>query len=594
MGILNGPRINFWGGIETNVCVANNTDQIGGKDLLDLAASQASPNFTDEQIIAVIRTPDNGPPAYYTDGGWNYYGDYLVKFDSATVSSEGPAGAVSEGGDLAGQPVYLLGSIDPVTQQGPFFGAVMVDLDPTSSQTTQIVVGGLLIGSPNSPKLLIRYDTPCSSQSLGQRILQGEPDAPGSSTFNGTFQLTFPKESVRQYDHSSPTIAAIMTDPQATGFVLRFSMFEMAPLLTTPELVAAYGDNNNPRNPSVGRVIGTLGPKYADEPDTCPPGRLLINKSGTSMARPVGYAILDSTRSMLSIDTVSLMLKQKFRDDRKAITTPIGPNIDYGLIAVCTTNRLVVTPTGAAFDAQPDSYYKFGGIVDIPLTTEQIQAIETHPLTLMGTKDGNTVTIAEQPLRVYSNARNIYIDDLSNQQTEITCIVSHLGGPLNADTILPIVSSSSGGLPDANYLRYPSSVTVNAGQKLVRFSIADDGSTRYGFQCLTIGEGTGSCFVNFRKYQKTDFGIPAGTIVTWQQAYDNALRFYYVTFPAMSQRIPLNDMATIQATGDQIRARLSPPYHSTTLRMPITRCMSPSQVKLLDTYLAGKPWEPMP
>jgi hypothetical protein len=585
MGILNGPRINFWGGIQTNVATTNNSDQIGGQDPIDVATSMVSPDITDEALIKLIRTPTSNN--YYTDGGWNFYGDHQVHFVSAAVSSEGPAGGVTESGDLVGQPVYLLGSIDPVTKQGPFFGPVMVDLDPTSSQTTQIFIGGLLIGSQAQPKLLIRHDTVGSSQSLALRVLKGCPDAPGSSVANGTFQVTFPKASVTQYDHSSSTIAAIMNDPKATGFVLRFSMFEMAPYLTTPELVAAYSGNTNPSNPSSGRVIGTLGPKYDGEPETCPPGRILVNSVGGA----TGYAIVDSAASRLSIDAISLMLKQAFRTDRKAFTAPIGPNIDYGPIAICTGSP--ATPTGASFDAQPADYYKYGGIIDVGLTATQLASVQASPLTLQGSQGGNSVSITEQALRIYSNARNIYIDDLPGQQAVIACVVSYLGGALNADTSFTIASSTPGELPDPDFLSFPDSVPAKAGQSQISFSIGDNGKGHYGFQCLTISAGTASYFVNFRKYLQTDFGIPSGATVTWQQAYENTLRFHYVIFPAMSMRIPLNDMGTIQATGDQIRARISGPYRPTTLLMPITRSLSPSQVALLDCYLAGTPWQPL-
>ena len=75
MGVLNGPRINFWGGIQTNVCVANNADKIGDAVMLDLATATVSSQFSDQEIIDQIRKPSG---SYYTEGGWNYYGDHQV------------------------------------------------------------------------------------------------------------------------------------------------------------------------------------------------------------------------------------------------------------------------------------------------------------------------------------------------------------------------------------------------------------------------------------------------------------------------------------------------------------------------------------
>ncbi|HEX7025637.1 MAG TPA: hypothetical protein VF268_00200, partial [Gammaproteobacteria bacterium] len=118
MGILSGTRINFWGGIQTNVCVANNTDSPGGKDILDLVNARIAGDMIDEELIAWMRTPGSIPSdkpgqkdtPYYTEGGWNYYGDHLVSYKNARISSEGPAGNMSTTGDLIGQQVSLLGS----------------------------------------------------------------------------------------------------------------------------------------------------------------------------------------------------------------------------------------------------------------------------------------------------------------------------------------------------------------------------------------------------------------------------------------------------------------------------------------------------
>lgn len=616
MGILNGPRINFWGGIQTNVCTTNNSENIrgassDGPNLVDLATATVSPanTMTDQELIAYIREPwyQSDGTQYYMNGSWNYYGDHQVHYVDAAVSSEGEAGAVSETGDLVGQPVYLLGSVDPVTGQGPFFGPVMVDLDPTSSATTQIYVGGLQIGSNADIKLLIRHDTVGSSQALGIRVLQGEPDAPGSSKATAIFQMTFPLSSIRQYDKSCATLNAIVTDPRATGIVLRFSMFEMAPYMTTPELQAAFEANRNPSNPSSGRVVGTIGPAYAGEPDACPPGRILYNSVGGA----TGYAMMNAGKSLLSIDTSAMLQKAKFRADRKDFTGPIGPNIDYGPITVSAGSP--PAPTGVTFDARPADYYKYGGIVDVAVDPRQLETLSKEALTLSGSKGDNTVTCTEQALRIYSNARNIYINETADHTATVPLIVSHLGGPVPADTTITLTSGPSGTLPDPGFLKMraqpgliglPATVTVPSGSMRLDVELASTSNQKAGFEQITFtwknprasGHGStatdSSYFVNFRNYLETDFGIPAGSRITWEQAFEHTLRYFFVIFPAMSMRIPLNDEGTIQATGPQIKARISPRFRGTTLAMPITRSMSPSQEALLTAFLDGTLWSP--
>ena len=589
MGILNGPRINFWGGIQTNVCTTNNSQIIDGQQVFDAATATMTTTESDADLIEMIRA--NGPNGY-SNGSWNYYGDHQVHFVDTVVSSEGEAGAVAESGDLIGDPVYLLGSLDPKTGQGPFFGPVMVDIDPTSGQTTQIFVGGLQIGKGATPKLLIRHDTVCSSQALGSRIQRGASDAPGSSSFSGTFQLVFPKASVKSFDQTCAVISAIMNNTKATGFVLRYSMFEMAPFMTTPELQAAYKANENPSNPSSGRVIGTIGPHYPGEPDACPPGRLLQNITTPAGVPSEGYAILNADKALLSIDTSTLMQKAAFRADRKAFTAPIDPNIDFGPISILTGGTK--TPTGVTFDAQPVDYYKYGGIVDIPVTPGQFEILDTQAMTLTGTQCYNTVTIQEQALRVYSNARNIYINDQPNGEITLDYVVGYLGKPLKRDTTFSLTSqTTSPEIANPKFMTFPATAVAKTGATMLSIPVSYNGNNKPGFEAITISSDGASYFVNFRNYLVTDFGIAAGSTVTWEQAYENALRYFYVIFPAMSLRIPLNDEGIIQATGPQILARLSKEFYPTTLRMPITRGMSPSQTKLLDSFINGTSWEPL-
>ena len=582
MGILNGTRINFWGGIQSNVCVANNTNSPGGDDILDLVSATIAGTKTDEEMISWMRKP--GSNGSYTEGGWNYYGDHLLNYKNATVSSEGPAGNMVTTGGLAGQPVSLLGSIDPNTKQGPFFGPVMVDLDPTSGQTTQIFVGGLLIGTMDDPKLLIRHDAVCFSHSLGVRVLKGEDDAPGSSKINGTFQVTFPSASVVHYDTNDTSLAAIIEDLNATGIVLRFSMFEMAPYMTTPELVADYAANTNSSNPSSGRIIGTLGAAYDGEPETCPPGRLLQNSVGGAS----GFAEL--TDNYLSIDTVSLMLKAKFRSDRKDFTGPIGANIKFDSLSVTTGANPI------SYDPQSEDYYLYGGIIDVPIDATQKEYLASNAIIITGSQivpDSNkinTVAIMESALRIYSNDRNIYLEDIASASAR-TCIVSYLGGPLISDETFSIASSTPGQLPNPKYLDFPASVTAVKGSTSISYNVSDKAGSAAGYEALTISSGDASYFVNFRKYPVNTYtDIPTGSIVTWDQVYEHVLRFFYVVFPAMSKRIPLNFEESIKSAGPQTLARTSDEYRNTTLYMPIVRSMTPSQIKLLTAYLNNTPW----
>ncbi|AMZ71033.1 MULTISPECIES: hypothetical protein [Pseudomonas] len=600
MSILNGPRLNFWGGIRTDVSLPNNSPTIpyGGNDdwpLFDLTTSTLAPSaesYTDDQLNNMINAPTGN---YYTAGGWNHYGQHVVDMQNALISSQGIPGSINTTGDLVGQPVYLLGSVDPVTGQGPVSGPMMVDLDPTSSTTTQIFVGGLQIGGNDNIQLLIRSNTVCSSFDVAGRVLlPAKMDAPGSFHASGTFQLTFPLSSIVSWNQNSSGLRSIIQAPGATGIVLRFVMFEMCPTMTTEQLDADYAAGRYTPNPSIGRVIGTLAPAFADEPLNCQPGRQLVNQSTGN----AGYADLDNT-GYLSIDMVNVIPKETFRAVRDDITSPIGPNANYGTVTISAGSTTLTTlePTSRfLFD-----YYVYGGIVDLPLTADQLQAVRTSALAINapGKVAGTTLQATESTYRIYADQRNVYLEDYPNGLS-ITLQVRYLGGAVPSTTEIGLQAAAPAVYDQPQYwdfLDFPDSLTVDSGQLSVSFPVTlkPGSAAQAGFVALTCtanGLDSSAYFTNFRKYAQTDFGIPQGTTITWPLMYPNVLRFHYLAFPAMSRYIPLNQPDAVMGAKNPILARTSDAYKGTTLFMPVVRSMSPCQRALLRAYLTGEPWQP--
>lgn len=603
MSILNGPRLNFWGGIRTDVSLPNNSPTIpydGNDDwpLFDLTTSTLAPGaepYTDDQLNNMINAPTGN---YYTAGGWNHYGQHVVDMQNALISSQGIPGSISTTGDLVGQAVYLLGSVDPVTGQGPVSGPMMVDLDPTASTTTQIFVGGLQIGGNDNIQLLIRSNTVCSSFDVAGRVLLPKKmDAPGSFHASGTFQLTFPLSSIVSWNQNSSGLRSIIQAPGATGIVLRFVMFEMCPTMTTEQLDADYAAGKYTPNPSIGRVIGTLAPSFADEPQNCQPGRQLVNQSTGN----AGYADLGDT-GYLSIDMVNVIPKETFRAVRDDITSPIGPNANYGTVTISAgaTTLTTLEPTSRfLFD-----YYVYGGIVDLPLTADQLQAVRTSALAINapGKVAGTTLQATESTYRIYADQRNVYLEDYPDGLS-ITLQVRYLGGAVPSTTEIGLQAIPAADPPTYkepqywDFLDYPDSLMVSAGQLSVSFpvTVKPGSAAQAGFVALTCtanGLASSAYFTNFRKYAQTDFGIPQGTTITWPLMYPNVLRFHYLAFPAMSRYIPLNQPDAIMGAKNPILARTSDAYKGTTLFMPVVRSMSPCQRALLRAYLTGEPWQP--
>lgn len=577
MSYLNGSRINFWGGFQTNVCTTNNSEY---DECIDVVHTTVTDKMTDAQIIDYFRMPASRKGVnYYTNGGWNYYGDHGVRFIGAKVSSSGRPGQITEDGALTGLPVYLLGSLDPISEKGPHGSAVMVDIDPTSSQSTQIFVGGLQIGLGDKPPLLIQGDGVCHSRFLGLRLeAPGTVDAPESCKANGTFQITFPIEAVQSYDASIPELKDLMETPGIQGIVMRFSVFECMPYMTTRELQADYAAHHNSSNPSGGHVIGSIGPAFEGEPDTVPPGRLLQNSALPGPAS--GLALLSEETGLLTLDIVSLLQKAALRADRRGFTDTIGPNLDFGDLTVSAGGMTIAT-----FDPLPARYFVHGGVFDIPVAGDAIKALKVNPISLAGAGPGGALAVDEAPLRIYGDARNIYWNqDGDPLGMEITMHIRYLGGPLLNDAVVTLSGEKTGTLENPGFLSFPPHVHVGRGDQTFAFTVSGNSAGGPGFEAIKLSGGSGT-FINFRKYPTGDLPELPTEGLTWDYVYENVLRYFYVIFPAMSMRIPLNDENTIKATGDVILQRVSRQYRATTLCMPLTRAMSPERVEILEKFI---------
>lgn len=576
MSYLNGPRINFWGGGSTNVDTANNSEY--DPPLFDLANARVISGDSDQQIIDYLRAPT---PDYFANGGWNYYGDHQFRLMNNTVSSCGQPGAVTTTGELIGMGVFLLGSIDPRSGDGPYGGPVMVDLDATSGSTTQIYAGGLQIGDSAAPALLVRGNAVSHSRFLGARYDQSTSKppyaTPSSAFFSGTFQLAFGKADIVSYDPQVAILRDIIEASGAQGIVVRFEMFQFFPGLDRNIMAENYAQNRNDANPSLGRIIGSIGPWFDGEPATTPPGRLLQN---ASLGGAQGLAHLDTGNHRLSLDLVSTLECSAFRPDGQNNTGPIEPNVDYGdlLIGFPGQEGLCQTPS------RPDDYYLYGGVYDIDLTQEQTDALAKNPLVIGSTL--NELQVNESVLRIYSDDRNTYLNQTSPPISRLHFEIRELGGPLRSPVTVDIQSGQPGTLPDAQCVTFPTQVTLAVGATGYTLDLGEVPGHSGLMQLSHLVDGNTLYFNALRKYAEGALdGLLAADTVAWGDVYEHCLRFFYVLFPAMSKRIPLNDEATIRAVGGELLKRIADDYRNTTLYMPLTRSLSPQQIALLRKFL---------
>lgn len=607
MSILNGPRINFFGGIEVDVSVPNNqgTYPINGNNeaifdpktstLTDLVYEQ---NITDDDLIAMLREPftsSDGP--YFTNGGWNIYGQHSVITNNVNISSGGSPGSVSITSPFVGFPMYLLGSANPDSGQTGVSSPVMVDLNPLGSLYSQIALGGLVVGDINNPLLHLQGDKIVGNAGLFRKIINREPDAPGSSMFAGSWQVTFNKSEIIAFGKSenssaNSAIEDFINTPGMTGIVINFSFFEMCPQMTTEELRKSYYSNQNERNPSVGRIVGTIGIAFDGEPAAYPDGRLLLD----SVTQVPAYAYVNSSESapQLSLDMLLALTQKDFRKQRDGYTaSTIDPAINAGSLTLTAQSETIKT-----FTPNYEDYYKYGGIIDVPLTTDEAKILESNPLSVSNNgsaTDGSDINLKEQAYRIFSSNKDVYVGEKNGDAQNVELAIRYLGKPIPNGITLEVSSVDLDGLNKEDYLDLSQNqIAINAGQTTAEYTLSVKAGVDAvaGWQQVQFAYQDAKFVINTRKFKYTDFNIPSGSTVTWDDVYKHNLRYHYLNFLGMSTVFPLNLAETIQQYRNSIKDRTSSKYWPTTLYMPIVRSMSPSQVRLLNAFAFNEPWNP--
>jgi hypothetical protein len=619
MSYLNSYRINFWGGISTNPCTSNNDDV--NSFFVDPVTAMLSPCLIGMSDDDAVKKLESNP-------GWNYFGDYVTKFDKATISSFGLPGTPETTGDIIDQGVYMLGSLDPKNSSpDPVGSPILVDMDSTGTSCTQILVGGLQIGGTSNPILRINEDTRCYTRSLqtvdgatGGGAFQMKSinvDPPGFGMANTSWQLSFEYSDDWVYDATNPQISTLVEKAKAAkGITMVFTQFEVMTIFSREAIIEEYAKGNGPINPVLGYTIGSIGIWEEGESDTCLPGRLLKaikSEHNASISQCDTYVQLDESTSILSLNMASTFVKPKARTqaEREDINT-MSPTVDPGSISIAVdingTTEIVVGIPYSATD-----YHKFGGLVDVQLDAGQVSKIKQGDLYIVQTNNGaitNTIS-KEQTYRFISDDRGVYVDP--NTTDNLVFNITKWGQAVTEDLNLDIVFSDSGqmsaqfeqhtemnvGFSTADGTKIPFSV-LSAKDHSYKGSTTIKASDAAAFELnaewiqggmkqvsLTVnGAKYANYYMVIRSYCDDDYSaIPDDQKYTWDYVYNEVLRYYYVVFPAMSLRLPLNNEVLIsQQVYGVVKERVSDEYKNTTLLMPITRDMSPGKVKLLVDY----------
>lgn len=597
MSYLSNYRINFWGGLLTDVCTSNNDDR--DHYFVDPIKARLAPNYHSQPDNQVIKELKANP-------GWNYYGEYTTMFQGAKISSFGePTGTMNDTGSMIGTDLYLLGSIDPKAPgAGPMGAPILVDMDSTGTSCTQLIVGGLQIGGTNNPLLKIVENTRCYSALGGKSI-----SAQAFGKANTTWQLSFEYNDDWEYDTSNAEMMKLINAAKgAKGITMVFTTFEVMTKYDTQELQAKYNNGEAPRNPVLGYTIGSLGVWEEGEARTCLPGRLLQPQSNTISGFNT-FVEVDSQANYVHLNMASTFIKpqaRQNRDDLSSMSPTANPgDLHLGIMDNGTAKPLVKIP----YDYQ--KYYLTGGIVSAAVNASVISQLNNADLVLVEVENSavKTVFAQEQTYRVISDDRGIYVNPQESKTLNFN--ISKWGKPLTEEVSIKVEFINSGqlaaefglytdmnvsiaktGSSPMNFVDmsngvYTASTSIKASEAS-NFQL-DANWIQGGFKQINLminGSKSPNYYFVIRTYPDDTYeNIPDDVKYKWDFIYPEILRYYYIVFPAMATRFPLNDEGNVSAVKHAIIDRISAQYADSTLRMPITRDMSPGKIKLLTEYL---------
>jgi hypothetical protein len=311
MSYLDVPRLHFAGSFVAKPSTLNNT------------GSNFEPNVTDPYV------------------SWNPNGNHYWQFLKCTVQS-----AVNSDGRVKKDPVL---------------GAAVLSTDTPS------------------PAKLVDLDT---EQQLVSQIwgLQIKVAASETDYFVGNFRavafndINFGRETNGSGDAAASAYFQSVLDDVTWGSGISSPILKKLKSISPTSLSIKFVVDRFNQDKKRGRIVGTIGPAFADEPPNFVLGRALRPAGGNS---PLwfGYARVDKTRKKVLIDLGNSIPTK----------APTGTPPNLGTLQVA-----IIPPSGSpsilgVYDYSKAAYQATAGIQEYPVTPDQLAALASTPLGVIQT-----------------------------------------------------------------------------------------------------------------------------------------------------------------------------------------------------------------
>ncbi|NHZ41629.1 hypothetical protein [Massilia aquatica] len=580
MSYLNPLRLHFSGRFQANVSTVNNDPGHFDNATFD-------PSYQQMQTAAAA----NGWFNPEGDASWRLLG-------CAITAAWTPDGAVA-----ASDPVLACQVADANSR----VSAKLADLDSEQQMVSEIWGLQVRIADAAGNTLLLGDYTPAAFMDIWNRATGG--NSGGDNAAGAMYQSVL--TNLQWGDIAgSPFLLALRGAAGSGKLSIKFNVDGINLNFGDPEFMC-------------GRLVGTIGPAAAGEPDHLLLGRQFM---AVSTQPPSGFFAPQGGINFFAaqVDTSAGCI---FLDLGNALSTPTpgGPMSDLGrlTLGVATADGKTpglgsIEPHGPAGYTDPAWYGRTAGVVVINLTAEQLKAVEEQALVLSGDLAPADAFIMESPLGAFVRADR-YVYRLSPGDTVRVPVYATRWGRPFAGADLTFVADA-GGLQPSNSINAQdvpnvavplsampferSACTDRNGVAWLALAPTDPGTPRYfnGGQDYGIDGQVYGIRVRFTDqrfaYNEnqwnfisillwSDFAPPAP--VTWD-ALQPIFQQYANLYPVMKRFLDLGNFQDVVANAALLKLAfgLDP---SNPNAMPVTRDLSPAKrnaiLSWLDNPLSG-------
>ena len=631
MSVFDFPRINFIGTIQLNPGTANNDDYAqAGPGQLTMPASfgpfagqafglvdskrvQARTfGMSDEAFISWVQQPQlfDGSPKPQMPSEWNYYGDMSSAAKTTVVGVQ--------------------------TAPGKLF------VKPDKSVPLSSIIGGALtfnggitdVNSEGSPPATQFFIDDMRLVANAAVVVQGVPSKGACQWLNffRNVNLTGDSGAGGYVYHVLMSKGATINIPgmpaNARGLVFRYYLYRRGGSVSDPAaLAAAY--KKQLINPAELQIAGSITPLLDGEDIlTGPVGRLMIwntpnipsppgaknNAGGGPVALAPG--VLQQSGNSVSADFLGTFPEDNQKNG--------NPKYDFGPVSLVVSGGGTTATVGPVPYADTAGGNARGWVFDFD--------VSSNPAAQQALKDPNAsfslvhpqigTVLGETAYYFPSNQQAIYAeqhgpgDVFLNQGTteRATVAVYHRGKRLTAANCPPITvwvyqstpiqSPGNAAVFSANFKPGEPLVadTSLPGNLLYTFTINDASNPApAGYPPQNYATFSGPPWItnapsisvrilpndeDFSQYYVDPKAEePVGNErLTFDVLYSKVLRTYYLLYPAMNKRIPLNSESAVKAAAKAILERTEKALWMKTTYMPRTRDLSESRRKLLRAW----------